>query len=41
MAVLPRRTNCEVSSTSAKSMSAANSAPIACDSAFSKPRASQ
>ena len=41
MAVGPRRMNCDVTSTSGNSMSRANSEPMACDSAFSKPSASQ
>ena len=41
MAVGPRRMNCEVTATSGRSMSRANSEPMACDSAFSKPSASQ
>jgi putative copper resistance protein D len=41
MAVWPLRMNWEVTSTSGNSMSWANSEPMAWDSAFSKPRASQ
>ena len=41
MAVGPLRMNCDVTTTSGKSMSRANSDPMACDSAFSKPSASQ
>ena len=40
-AVGPRRMNCDVTATSGRSISAANSDPISCDSAFSKPRAPQ
>ena len=41
MAVVPLRMNCEVTATSGNSISPANSEPMACDSACSKPSASQ